>query len=102
MKDLCAMYEFGIAAVSTASESTFISDKQLEEFKSRFKHILVIFDSDRPGKHNMWLIRKKYPELNYYVFPQTLEKDFTDSIKKIGIDKMKELVNQFMSNYKFK
>jgi 5S rRNA maturation endonuclease (ribonuclease M5) len=102
MKDLCAMYEFGISAVSTASESTFISDKQLEEFKSRFKHIIVIFDSDRPGKHNMWLIRKKYPELNYYVLPNTLEKDFTDSIKKIGINKMKELVNQFMSNYKFK
>ena len=102
MKDLCAMYEFNIPAVSTASESTFISDKQLEEFKSRFKHIIVIFDSDRPGKHNMWLIRKKYPELNYYVLPNTLEKDFTDSIKKIGVDKMKELVNQFMSNYKFK
>ena len=102
MKDLCAMYEFDIPAVSTASESTFISDKQLEEFKSRFKHIIVIFDSDRPGKHNMWLIRKKYPELNYYVLPNTLEKDFTDSIKKIGVDKMKELVNQFMSNYKFK
>ena len=102
MKDLCAMYEFDIPAVSTASESTFISDKQLEEFKSRFKHIIVIFDSDRPGRHNMWLIRKKYPELNYYVLPNTLEKDFTDSIKKIGVDKMKELVNQFMSNYKFK
>lgn len=102
MKDLCAMYEFNISAVSTASESTFISDKQLEEFKSRFKHIIVIFDSDRPGRHNMWLIRKKYPELNYYVLPNTLEKDFTDSIKKIGVDKMKELVNQFMSNYKFK
>jgi 5S rRNA maturation endonuclease (ribonuclease M5) len=102
MKDVAAMYEFGIAAVSTPSESTFVLDKQLEEFKSRFKHIIVIFDSDRPGKHNMWLIRKKYPELNYYVLPSSLEKDFTDSIKKIGVDKMKELVNQFMSNYKFK
>jgi hypothetical protein len=102
MKDVAAMYEFGIIAVSTPSESTFVLDKQLEEFKSRFKHILVIFDSDRPGKHNMWLIRKKYPELNYYVFPDYLEKDFTDSIKKIGVDKMKELVKEFMSNYKFK
>lgn len=102
MKDVAAMYEFGIVAVSTPSESTFVLDKQLEEFKSRFKHIIVIFDSDRPGKHNMWLIRKKYPELNYYVLPDYLEKDFTDSIKKIGVDKMKELVNQFMSNYKFK
>ena len=102
MKDVAAMYEFGIAAVSTPSESTFVLDKQLEEFRNRFKHIVVIFDSDRPGKHNMWLIRRKYPELNYYVLPSNLEKDFTDSIKKIGIDKMRELVNQFMFNYKFK
>ena len=102
MKDCAAMYEFGIAAVSTPSESTFISDKQLEEFKCRFRHILVIYDSDKPGRHNLWLIRKKYPELNYYILPPDLEKDFTDSIKKIGVDKMRELTKEFMSNYKFK
>ena len=102
MKDLASMYSFGITAVSTPSESTFISDKQLEEFKSRFKHIVVLYDSDRPGKHNLWIIRKKYPELNYFVLPNNLEKDFTDTLKVIGVDKMKELIKQFMSNYKFK
>lgn len=102
MKDVASMYGFGITAVSTPSESTFISDKQLEEFKSRFKHIVVLYDSDRPGKHNLWLIRKKYPELNYFVLPNNLEKDFTDTLKVIGTNKMKELIKQFMSNYKFK
>lgn len=102
MKDVASMYGFGITAVSTPSESTFISDKQLEEFKSRFKHIVVLYDSDRPGKHNLWIIRKKYPELNYFVLPNNLEKDFTDTLKVIGTDKMKELIKQFMSNYKFK
>ena len=102
MKDCAAMYEFGISAVSTPSESTFVLDKQLEEFKQRFKHILVIFDSDRPGLHNMWLIRKKYPELNYFWMPWYLAKDFTDSIKLVGVKNMKEYVNEFMSNYKFK
>jgi hypothetical protein len=102
MKDCAAMHEFGIASVSTPSESTFISDKQLEEFKSRFKHLLVIYDSDKPGLHNMWMIRKRYPELNYYYLPHNLAKDFTDSIKLVGVEVMKEYVNQFMSNYKFK
>lgn len=102
MKDCAAMYGFGIAAVSTPSESTFISDKQLEEFKNRFKHILVIYDSDRPGRRSLAKIRRMYPELNYFILPSNLEKDFTDTIKAIGIDKMKELVNQFMVNYKFK
>ena len=102
MKDLMAMYEFGIPAVSPNSETLFIDDKKLEEFKNRFKHILVLYDQDRPGKHNMWLIRKEHPELNYYYLPWYLAKDFTDSIKLVGVENMKEYVNEFMSNYKFK
>ena len=102
MKDLMAMYEFGISAVSPNSETLFIDDKKLEEFKKRFKHILVIYDNDRPGLHNMWLIRKEHPELNYFYIPWYLAKDFTDSIKLVGTENMKEYVNEFMSNYKFK
>ena len=102
MKDVCALYEFGISAVSPNSETLFIDDKKLEEFKQRFKHILVIYDSDRPGKFNMAKIRREHPELNYYFLPEYLAKDFTDTIKMVGINKIKELVNQFMSNYKFK
>lgn len=102
MKDVVAMNGFGIAAVSPNSETLFIDDKKLEEFKQRFKHILVLYDNDRPGLHNMWLIRKKHPELNYYYLPWYLSKDFTDSIKLVGVDNMKEYVDEFMSNYKFK
>ena len=102
MKDLMAMYEFGISAVSPNSETLFIDDKKLEEFKQRFKHILVIYDNDRAGLYNMAKIRRSYPELNYFYLPWYLAKDFTDSIKLVGIENMKEYVNEFMSNYKFK
>lgn len=102
MKDVCALYEFKIPAVSPNSETLFIDDKKLEEFKQRFKHILVIYDSDRPGRYNMAKIRREHPELNYYFLPKYLAKDFTDSIKMVGIDEMKEYVSEFMSNYKFK
>lgn len=102
MKDVIAMYGFGIAACAPNSETLFVNDKQLEEFKQRFKHILVVYDSDRAGQLNMAKIRREHPELNYYFLPKYLAKDFTDTIKMLGIDRMKELVNQFMSNYKFK
>ena len=102
MKDLMAMYEFGISAVSPNSETLFVDDKKLEEFKQRFKHILVIYDNDKPGLHNMWLIRKQYPELNYYFMPWYLAKDFTDSIKLVGKENMKEYVDEFLKEYKFK
>lgn len=102
MKDCMAMYEFSIPAIATNSETLFVNDKQLEEFKQRFKYILVLYDNDRPGLHNMWLIRKQHPELNFYFLPWYLSKDFTDSIKLVGVENMREYVKEFMSNYKFK
>ena len=50
----------------------------------------------------MWIIRKQYPELNYYFMPWYLSKDFTDSIKLVGRDNMKEYVDEFLKEYKFK
>lgn len=102
MKDVVALYGFGIAAVSPNSETLFVDDKKLDEFKKRFKHILVLYDNDRAGLHNMWLIRKQHPELNYFYLPFYLSKDFTDSIKLVGVDNMKEYVNDFFKEYKLK
>lgn len=102
MKDVISLYGFGISAVSPNSETLFIDDKKLEEFKKRFKHILVIYDNDRAGKYNMSKIRKLYPELNYFILPNTLAKDFTDSIKLVGVNKMKELIKEFLTKFKFK
>lgn len=102
MKDVIALNRFGIPAVAPNSETLFLNDKQLEEFKQKFEHILVMYDNDRPGKHNMWLIRKQHPELNYYFLPWYLSKDFTDSIKMVGLDNMKEYVDEFLKEYRFK
>lgn len=102
MKDCIALYRLGIPAVSPNSETLFIDNKKLEEFKSRFKHILVLYDSDRAGKYNMAKIRRLHPELNYYFLPNFLKKDLTDSIKAVGFEGMEEYVKEFMSNYKFK
>lgn len=102
MKDVISLNRFGIASCAPNSETLFINDKQLEEFKQRFKHILVLYDNDKPGLRNMVQIRRQHPELNFFFIPRSLSKDFTDTLKMVGMDKMKELVNQFMSNYKFK
>lgn len=102
MKDVLAMYKFGISAIAPNSETLFINEKQLSEFKQRFKHILVLYDNDRPGLYNMAKIRHEYPELNYFYLPSYLAKDFTDSIKYVGVDNMKEYVKEFLNEYKFK
>lgn len=103
MKDIMAMYEFNIPAVAPNSETLFINDKQLEEFKQRFKHILVVYDQDRSGLYNMCKIRKSHPELNYFVIPKKFgSKDFTDLIRDHGIEKVKTLVSEFFTKFNFK
>ena len=102
-KDCMCFYEFNINAVSPSSESTFCSEKQIEEFKNRFKHIIVMYDQDKAGKHNMYKIRLKYPELNYFVIPSYLKaKDFSDLVKLYGKEKVKELLNECLNYFKNK
>lgn len=102
MKDCIALNKFGIAACSPNSETLFINNKQLEEFKKRFKYILVMYDNDRPGLWNMAKIRHLYPDLNYFYIPKIYAKDFTDTIKMVGIEKMRELIKEFLTKFKFK
>ena len=103
MKDTMALFRLGIASVSPNSETTFPNSKQIEEFKSRFKNILVMFDNDRAGKINLAKIRRLYPDLNYYCLDRKLgAKDLTDLIKLLGFNQVQELVKEFLIKYKFK
>lgn len=103
MKDVISLKFFGFNAVAPASESTFCSKDRIDEFKQHFKHILVIYDQDKAGKANMAKIRHSYPELNYFVIPKEYKsKDFSDLIMNFGVNKVQELIKEFMSNYKFK
>lgn len=103
MKDCMTFHSYGISAVAPSSESTFCSDKQIEEFKQRFKHIIVMYDQDKAGKHNMYKIRSNYPELDYFVIPRYLKaKDFSDLRKLYGEEKTREFLNQCLNYFKNK
>ena len=103
LKDCMSLSSFNISSVAPSSESTFCTKEQIEEFKKRFSHILVIYDQDKAGKANMAKIRRQFPELNYYVIPNRFNsKDFSDLVKNYGRNEVEKLIRQFMSNYKFK
>lgn len=87
MKDVMCLASFGIAAIAPNSENLFITEKMLKDLKSRFKHIVVFYDNDRPGLTNLIKIRKSYPELNYFWIPFKYGvKDISDFYKKNGKD----------------
>lgn len=93
MKDCMTLCSFGIPAIAPSSESTFISNKLLEELKSRFKRIIVVYDNDLPGIRGLQKIRKNFPELIYFWIPRKYEaKDISDFFKKYGRKKTQEFI----------
>ena len=96
MKDVMSLYEFGITAIAPNSETIFLTDKQLEKLKKRFKKIVVFYDNDRAGMYNMAKIRHEHPELEYFMIPKSYKcKDFSDLVCKFGVIKVKEFISNF-------
>lgn len=99
-KDVMLLYEIGIPAIAPHSETQFISTRQLNVLKQRFKHIIVCYDNDITGIHRMRIIKKQYPELNYFFIPRNLAKDPSDLYKKLHNPELfKSYVEQLKEYY---
>lgn len=96
MKDVMCLASLGIPAIAPNSENLFISDKMLNNLKTRFKYIVVFYDNDRPGLTNLIKIRKNHPELNFFWIPLKYgAKDISDFYKEKGKDE----TIKFLKNY---
>jgi len=90
LKDLMTFRKLNVQdaeAIAPDSENTIIPDNFLEPLIKRYKKVFVLFDNDEPGI----MSAKRYEEK--YGFPYIvldMEKDLSDSVKKYGIDKVKE------------
>lgn len=97
MKDSMCLYSCGITACAPNSENLFISDKVLEDLKSRFENIVVFYDNDRPGLYNMSKIRREHPELTYIFIPRRYgSKDISDFYKDHGRKETLNLIKTFI------
>lgn len=98
LKDVMALDEFGITAIAPNSENLFLTEAQFEKLKSRFKHIYLLYDRDLPGVRSANKIRKKFPMVKVLLIPKV--KDFTDYVKKYGIMKTFNLVEEWLRKRK--
>ena len=100
LKDCMLLYELGIPAIAPCSENLFVSNKQYEKLKSKFKNIFLFYDNDQAGISNMNKIRKQYPELIVTFIPRHLEaKDISDFYFKYGKKRTIELINRARDYY---
>jgi len=93
LKDVMALYEFGITAIAPNSENIFLTECQYTKLKSRFKEIYLLYDRDLPGVKSANKIRKKFKDIKVILMPKT--KDFTDYVKKYGTLKTFNLIDEW-------
>lgn len=101
LKDVMCLYEYGITAIAPCSENEFLTDTQYQKVKSKFNHIVLLWDNDYAGVSNAWKIRKAHSDIKVMFIPKSSGcKDFSDYRKAHGDKKTQELIKQAKEFYK--
>lgn len=93
LKDVMALYEFGITAIAPNSENLFLTEKQYAKVESKFQEVYLLYDNDLPGVRAAQRIRKQFPKVHILLMPKV--KDFSDFVKKHGIFKTFKLIEEW-------
>lgn len=93
LKDVMTLYSLGITAIAPNSENLFLTEKQYEKLKSRFKNIVIFYDNDLAGIKNMNKFRKQF-DIKCFWIPQYYNvKDISDFYSKYGKEETIKLIN---------
>lgn len=92
LKDVMLLYEFGIPAVAPQSESVTLNEETLDDLKSRFDNVVVLFDNDHAGITAL----RRYKKLGFPILMLSRHeaKDISDYYRKYGAEMTKQLVEQ--------
>lgn len=100
MKDVMCLHEMGYSAVSPSSESTFLPKDVLEQLKTRFKRIIILFDRDVAGvKRSRKLSRETGLEA-IFINKKFKAKDVSDAVKANSFEEIKNWLNETIKNYR--
>lgn len=102
LKDVMCLHDItGIASIAPQSETTGIIEKVMQEYKSRFKKIVCLFDNDAPGikASKKFSYENKIPYILLPSFPGV--KDFSDAVKTLGQTVAKSMLFEELNNLKY-
>lgn len=101
MKDVMALYAYGIPACAPNSEVIIPPETIINDLTSRFDNVFVLWDNDQTGITFLNKIKRKYPQLKCLIIPRRLEaKDFSDLRAKYGYTKTKEFIIEYLKSIK--
>lgn len=99
LKDVMSLYEMGYYAISASSETTFIPDDILQSLRSKWKHIVILYDRDRTGMLRAREYSKKYKFDTIFVHKKFKTKDVSDAIRDNSFEEVKQWLNKTLNKY---
>lgn len=99
LKDVMCLYEMGVYAISPSSETTFIPINILKSLRSKWNHILILFDRDKTGMKKAREYSKQYKFDALFVNKRFNAKDISDAVKFNKFDYVKDWLTKELEKY---
>ena len=99
LKDVMCLYEMGFNAIAASSETTFIPEDMLKSLRSKWKHVVIIYDRDKTGMKTAREYSKRYKIDAIFVHKKFKAKDVSDAVKLNSFFAVKEWLTKTVERY---
>ena len=99
LKDVMCLYEMGFNAIAASSETTFIPDDVLQSLRSKWKHIVILYDRDKTGMLESRKYSRQYKLDAIFVHKKFKAKDISDAVKNNSFADVKKWLTKTLSVY---
>jgi len=97
LKDVMSLYEtMRLPSIGVQSETCFIKDTVIDEYRSRFDRVLTLFDNDRQGKDQATSYKKLYDIDPIFVPDKYGVKDYSDLVQTVGINNAPNIIKELL------
>ena len=91
--------EMGFNAIAASSETTFIPKDIIQALRSKWKHIVILYDRDAAGMQNARKYSKEYKLDAIFVHKKFKAKDVSDAVKANGFFAIKDWLTKTVERY---
>lgn len=99
-KDVLLLKTFGYESVASQSESTFLPETKIEDYKQRFQHVYLLWDNDTTGSRYSEKFCNLYGLIPIFVPAESCEKDISDYYRTYGMEKTRMLLTNLIHGIK--
>ena len=99
LKDVMCLYEMGFSAIAASSETTFIPEDILQSLRSKWNHVVILYDRDRTGMLKSRDYSKRYKLDCIFVHKKFKAKDISDAVRDNGFFAVKDWLTKTVERY---